>query len=83
VTEHRDPREHPTRARILETFASTPGAKLAPADLAGELDESLSNVSYHFRVLEKGGELEPVDDDRLDGGQRAYRLPPMQEPPAQ
>lgn len=69
----RDLREHPTRARILETFAELPGGHLTPTTFAVESGEPLSHVAYHFRVLADHGELEAADEV-AEPGERPYRL---------
>ena len=43
---------HPTRVTLLKHIAGSDGA-ISPKTLAIELDDSLSNIGYHVRVLEK------------------------------
>lgn len=40
---------HPLRRRILRRMASEEA--ISPRELAAELEQSLSNISYHMRVL--------------------------------
>lgn len=49
---------HPTRTRILEIALECP--EVGPVDLAAELGEDLSNVSYHVKQLVATGLLEPT-----------------------
>lgn len=41
--------KHPLRRKLLKTFV--PGRLLSPAEAASSMGESLSDVSYHVRVL--------------------------------
>ena len=47
---------HPTRRQILREMDGGPPA--SPRELTERLDDTLSNVSYHFRVLAEAGVLE-------------------------
>ncbi len=49
---------HPLRRRILREMGD--GAPTSPRDLNERLDEPLSNVSYHFRVLAGSGAVRLV-----------------------
>jgi DNA-binding transcriptional ArsR family regulator len=50
---------HPVRRQILREMSSGDGAQPAsPRQVSEKLDETLSNVSYHFRVLAETGVLE-------------------------
>jgi DNA-binding transcriptional ArsR family regulator len=49
---------HPTRRRILREMCDGPPA--SPRELAERLGDTLSNVSYHFRVLADAGALQLV-----------------------
>jgi DNA-binding transcriptional ArsR family regulator len=49
---------HPTRIAVLRHLSTVERA--SPKDLAGALDEGLSNVSYHVRHLLDGGFLRLV-----------------------
>ena len=46
---------HPIRLQILETLDGKPRS---PQSLAAELDERLTNLSYHVKVLEQLGAIE-------------------------
>src|SRR4051812_28389565 len=46
---------HPTRRRILREMDGGPPA--SPRELTERLGDTLSNVSYHFRVLAEAGAL--------------------------
>jgi DNA-binding transcriptional ArsR family regulator len=45
---------HPTRRRIVRHLLSEQ-APLSPRQITERIDESLSNVSYHFRILAGAG----------------------------
>jgi DNA-binding transcriptional ArsR family regulator len=49
---------HPVRRQILREMAGRPPT--SPRQLTETLDETLSNVSYHFRVLAESGVLELI-----------------------
>ncbi|HEY5976357.1 MAG TPA: helix-turn-helix domain-containing protein [Solirubrobacterales bacterium] len=49
---------HPLRRRILREMNGGPPA--SPREVSELVDDTLSNVSYHFRVLAKSGVLELV-----------------------
>ena len=49
---------HPMRRKILREMAG--GPPLSPREVTDRLDETLSNVSYHFRVLADSGVLRLV-----------------------
>jgi DNA-binding transcriptional ArsR family regulator len=49
---------HPLRRQILRVM--TGGPPLSPREVTERLDETLSNVSYHFRVLAESGVLRLV-----------------------
>ena len=46
---------HPLRRQILREMEGRPPA--SPREVTDRLDETLSNVSYHFRVLARSGVL--------------------------
>jgi DNA-binding transcriptional ArsR family regulator len=56
---------HPTRRQILREMDGRPPA--SPREITERLDESLSNVSYHFRVLADSGVLELVSTRPVRG----------------
>lgn len=49
---------HPLRRRILREMAD--GKAISPRELSDRLGQSLSNVSYHVRVLAGSGAITPV-----------------------
>ena len=61
---------HPTRRRILREMDG--GPPLSPRELAGRIDDSLSNVSYHFRVLASSGVIELVDTKPVRGSTQHF-----------
>jgi DNA-binding transcriptional ArsR family regulator len=64
--------KHPLRRRILRAMADK--RRISPRELADRLDESLSNVSYHVRVLAENGAIEEVDSRQVRGAtQHFYR----------
>jgi DNA-binding transcriptional ArsR family regulator len=64
--------KHPLRRRILRAMASrTP---ISPRELADALDEPLSSVSYHVRVLAENGVVKEVRRRQVRGAtQHFYR----------
>lgn len=63
---------HPLRRKILRWMADE--RKASPSDLAKALDQPLSSVSYHVRVLAKCGALKPVAKRQMRGTtQHFYR----------
>jgi DNA-binding transcriptional ArsR family regulator len=63
---------HPLRRRILRTMADR--KPISPRELAEELDESLSGVSYHVRILAKNGVVKEVQRKQVRGAtQHFYR----------
>lgn len=65
--------------KLLDAFAEQPDAQLIPAEFARTIDEPVAQVSYHFRVLARNGEIEAIDDDPQVGpSERVYRLPSTQ-----
>jgi DNA-binding transcriptional ArsR family regulator len=55
---------HPLRVRIL---AELNKRRMSPSRFARRFDEKLSNVSYHFRELQKLGCIEEVDSRPVRG----------------
>lgn len=51
---------HPLRFKILAAM-NTPVRRLSPSEFSDETGESLSNSSYHFRVLDKAGCIKVVE----------------------
>lgn len=63
---------HPLRREILRVMADK--KPISPLELADRLDESLSNVSYHVRVLAENGAVEEVASKPVRGAtQHFYR----------
>ncbi len=64
---------HPLRRRILRRMIKG-GGEISPRDLATELDEPLSALSYHVRVLAECGALKLVRTKQIRGStQHFYR----------
>lgn len=65
--------KHPLRRTILQTMAGQ--ARISPRELADQLDEPLSNISYHVRVLNDYGAVAPAGQDPVRGSlQHFYRM---------
>src|SRR5262245_5320189 len=64
---------HPLRRRILRTMHDGAG-DISPRELADQLKQPLSRLSYHVKVLERCGALELVDTQPVRGStQHFYR----------
>jgi DNA-binding transcriptional ArsR family regulator len=61
---------HPTRRRILREMNGGPPA--SPRELAEQMEDSLSNVSYHFRVLAGSGILKLVSTKQVRGSTQHF-----------
>jgi DNA-binding transcriptional ArsR family regulator len=61
---------HPTRRRILREMNGGPPA--SPRELSERIDDSLSNVSYHFRVLADSGALKLVSTRPVRGSTQHF-----------
>jgi DNA-binding transcriptional ArsR family regulator len=61
---------HPTRRRILREMAGGPPA--SPRELTERIGDTLSNVSYHFRVLAEAGVLELVSTRPVRGSTQHF-----------
>jgi DNA-binding transcriptional ArsR family regulator len=61
---------HPTRRRILREMKDGPPA--SPRELTERLDDSLSNISYHFRVLAHSGVLKLVSTRPVRGSTQHF-----------
>jgi transcriptional regulator with XRE-family HTH domain len=55
---------HPLRAQALAILAERIAS---PKEIADELDQELSNVSYHVRVLEELGMIDLVEEETVRG----------------
>jgi DNA-binding transcriptional ArsR family regulator len=63
---------HPVRRRILREMAD--GCPISPRELSDRLDQQLSNVSYHVRVLADCAAVALVDTKPVRGSmQHFYR----------
>jgi DNA-binding transcriptional ArsR family regulator len=64
--------KHPLRRRILRVMADR--KPISPRELAGALEEPLSTVSYHVRVLAENGVVKEVRRQQVRGAtQHFYR----------
>jgi len=64
---------HPMRRKILREMIDT-GEEASPRELAAQLDEQLSALSYHVRVLAECKAVELVRTERIRGStQHFYR----------
>ncbi|HEX3173170.1 MAG TPA: helix-turn-helix domain-containing protein [Solirubrobacterales bacterium] len=64
--------KHPLRREILRAMADR--KPISPRELSDQLEESLSNVSYHVRVLAEYGVVEEIDSQQVRGAtQHFYR----------
>ena len=61
---------HPTRRQILREMDGGPPA--SPRELTERLDDTLSNVSYHFRVLAEAGVLKLVSTRPVRGSTQHF-----------
>jgi DNA-binding transcriptional ArsR family regulator len=61
---------HPTRRQILREMHDRPPS--SPRQITERLDETLSNVSYHFRVLAESGVLELVRTKPVRGSTQHF-----------
>lgn len=64
--------KHPLRRKLLTAFTS--GRLLSPTEVASSIDESLSDVSYHVRVLVKYGFLRLRVKEQVRGSEKNYYL---------
>jgi DNA-binding transcriptional ArsR family regulator len=68
---------HPLRRRILWLMRKREGTLLSPTEAADELAHSLSNVSYHFRVLVEAAVIELKSTRQVRGSlQHFYVVAP-------
>lgn len=64
---------HPMRRRVLREMLAV-GGEVSPRELAAELAEQLSALSYHVRVLAECGAIELVRTEQMRGAtQHFYR----------
>jgi DNA-binding transcriptional ArsR family regulator len=65
--------KHKLRRRILRVMVD--GEPISPCELSKRLGDSVSNVSYHVRVLAKYAIVESVEDRQVRGAtQHLYRF---------
>jgi DNA-binding transcriptional ArsR family regulator len=69
---------HPLRRKILRTLANE--KELSPSQLSDLLDEPLSNVSYHVRILAKSGAVKLVDTQPVRGSIQHFYAMTIDEP---
>ncbi|HXS46317.1 MAG TPA: helix-turn-helix domain-containing protein [Solirubrobacterales bacterium] len=63
---------HPVRRKILRRMSDE--RKASPSELSKAIDQPLSSVAYHVRVLVTCGALKPVSERELKGStQHFYR----------
>ena len=61
---------HTSRREILRRMHKDSGAQYCAADLAAMLKMPIQSVSYHFKVLEKGGAIHEVKREKVRGANR-------------
>jgi DNA-binding transcriptional ArsR family regulator len=66
---------HPLRRTILRTLAGSDREAGSPRELSDELNASLSNVSYHFRVLAKCKAVDLVRIEPARGSMQHFYSP--------
>jgi DNA-binding transcriptional ArsR family regulator len=64
---------HPLRRQILRTMLA--GGQASPSDLAAGLDEPLSALSYHVRVLAECGAIKLVRTRQIRGSTQHFYRP--------
>lgn len=74
---------HSMRQRIVRLMLQHDPAEIGPRDAAAQVSEALSNVAYHFRILEKAKAIVLVRSERVGGSTASfYRLsPPLRRLP--
>jgi DNA-binding transcriptional ArsR family regulator len=65
---------HPLRRQILRKMLRVK-RDLSPRDLAEDLDESLSKLSYHVRILSECGAIELVGTRQVRGSTQHFYRP--------
>ena len=65
--------KHPLRLQLLPVFIAN--SPLSPKEASGLIDASLSDVSYHVRVLVKFRFLVLYEEERVRGALKSYYLP--------
>lgn len=65
--------QHPLRREILKAMVGKP--RVSPRQIADQISEPLSNVSYHVRVLRQHEAVQLVDQEHVRGAvQNFYRM---------
>jgi DNA-binding transcriptional ArsR family regulator len=65
--------QHPLRREILKAMVGK--TKVSPRQIADQISEPLSNVSYHVRVLREHDAVKLVDQENVRGAvQNFYRM---------
>jgi DNA-binding transcriptional ArsR family regulator len=62
--------QHPTRRRILREMPSE--GSISPRKISGLLDEPLSNISYHVRVLSECGAIKLTTTKPVRGSMQHF-----------
>lgn len=71
---------HGTRRSILQTLQQA-GEPMAPKEVADGLDDDVSNVSYHFRVLAALDLVEVSEEELVRGAVKHFYVPGRFFPP--
>jgi DNA-binding transcriptional ArsR family regulator len=66
---------HEMRRRILRVLIGKPESPISPREVAGELRVSLSNVSYHVRVLADCAAISLVKTNPVRGSLQHFYSP--------
>jgi DNA-binding transcriptional ArsR family regulator len=70
---------HPLRRQILRRLIAE-SCELSPRELAVGLDQSLSKLSYHVRVLAKCGAIKLVRTKQIRGSTQHFYRSTVEEP---
>ncbi|HEX5376613.1 MAG TPA: helix-turn-helix domain-containing protein [Solirubrobacterales bacterium] len=70
---------HPLRRRVLRE-ALAGGGEISPRELASNLNQPLSRLSYHVRVLSACGALELVRTEQVRGSTQHFYRPVLDAP---
>jgi hypothetical protein len=65
---------HPVRRAVLRIMFDTREPR-SPVELAGEMDESLGNVGYHVRLMERHQAIRLVGEEPVSGSLKHYYVP--------
>src|SRR5215212_7516565 len=65
---------HPLRRRILRWMVDN-GGDVSPRELADSLDQPLSRLSYHVKILAKCGAIEPAGTKQVRGSTQHFYRP--------